>query len=133
LLDASPSVLRNVLSSKYDVVSEDIIVDDKSLHLARIRSSTILLDAITPEEFAIDERLPYWSELWPSSVILAEHIVRAGVCRDARVLDLGCGLGLAGIFAAIAGGNVHMMDYEYDALLFSAYNTLRRSSSGTGH
>lgn len=130
LLDVSPSVLRNLLASTYDVVAEVMTVCGESISLARVRNSTILVDAVTPDDFAVDERLPYWSELWPSSMILAEHIVRAGKCREARVLDLGCGLGLTGIFAAIAGGNVHMTDYEYDALVFTAYNVLANIPNG---
>jgi len=122
LLDVSRSVLRDLLASTYDVVSEEIVVAGQPISFARVRSSSVLIDAITSESFAVDERLPYWSELWPSSVILAEHVAQTGICRRARVLDLGCGLGLTGIVAASNGGMVHMTDYEYDALVFTAHN-----------
>jgi predicted nicotinamide N-methyase len=40
------------------------------------------------------------------------------------VLELGCGLGLAGIAAVRAGGAVVLSDYEKDALLFARYNAM---------
>lgn len=38
------------------------------------------------------------------------------------LLELGCGLGLAGIAAAQAGARVMMTDYEEDALAFARFN-----------
>ena len=47
---------------------------------------------------------------------------KGGVRTGIRVLELGCGVGLAGIAAARAGGQVMMTDYEPDALDFARLN-----------
>jgi len=87
-----------------------------------VRDSNRLLDAITPEDFAVDERLPFWADLWPSSVALARDVCSQPQLEGKQVLELGCGLGLAGIAAAQAGARVMFTDYEPDALQFTRIN-----------
>jgi predicted nicotinamide N-methyase len=87
-----------------------------------VEDTNALVDAITPEEFARQERLPYWAELWTSSIALAGELRRRTDLADTTVLDLGCGLGLTGIAAAQAGASVVMTDYDEDALRFARWN-----------
>ena len=47
---------------------------------------------------------PHWADLWHGSVALAAAIfANPDVVRGKRVVDLGCGLGLGGIAAAMCG------------------------------
>jgi ETFB lysine methyltransferase len=71
----------------------------------------------------VDERLPYWADLWPSARVLAERLV-AMAPDDRRFLELGCGAGLVSVAAAIAGFDVTATDYYEDALRFTALNVL---------
>ena len=71
----------------------------------------------------LDERIPYWADLWPSAVALATHVLETDPIRmGAKVIELGCGLGLAGIAAGMAGADVLMTDYSPDALRFAEEN-----------
>jgi predicted nicotinamide N-methyase len=70
---------------------------------------------------AYEEYPPYWAELWPSSVALAQAVVAAKPA-GARVLELGCGLGLPSIAAAVSGAHVLATDRSADALGFTTYN-----------
>ncbi len=70
---------------------------------------------------AHEEYPPYWAQLWPSSVALA-RAVAAAAPAGARVLELGCGLGLPSIAAALGGARVLATDRSTDALGFTAYN-----------
>lgn len=65
---------------------------------------------------------PYWAELWPASVALARNLMRGPPLVGLRVLDVGCGLGLAGIAAGIKGASVVFADREPDALAFARFN-----------
>jgi len=116
--------LRDRISSRYDVVIDSIPVEAEVFSVMRVRDTNVLLDRIDPASFAVDERLPYWSELWSSSLELARYCISGANVRGLKVLELGCGLGLAGIAAAYAGAEVTMTDYEEDALLFAAYNAM---------
>lgn len=69
-------------------------------------------------EFGPDERLPYWTEIWPASILLARWCAEnREEVQGTRVLDLGCGLGLLAMVAASLGGRVVGMDYEHPALV----------------
>jgi len=48
---------------------------------------------------------PYWVRAWPSALALATAVLDSpDIVRGKRVADLGAGLGVAGIAAALAGG-----------------------------
>lgn len=69
------------------------------------------------DEAAFDEEefLPYWAELWPSGLALARHVAALEL-RGRRVLELGCGLGLPSLAAALGGAEVLATDWAEDAI-----------------
>jgi predicted nicotinamide N-methyase len=68
---------------------------------------------------------PYWVQVWPASVAVARLLARHSELRGRRVLDLGCGLGIPGLAAAVRGATVTFADRERDALAFAAWNGSR--------
>ncbi len=75
-----------------------------------------------------DERLPYWTELWPSSVALAGWLAqRREEIAGRACLDLGCGLGLAALVGQWLGARVMGVDYEEEALRFARLNADRNA------
>ena len=107
-----------------DMVEEVVAVDGRDLRLLRPRDSEALLDE---EAFEREEFLPYWAELWPSSLALARAIAGRAL-RGARTLELGCGLGLPSIAAALAGGRVLATDWSADAVELTAANAERNGA-----
>lgn len=82
-----------------------------------------LWEAISDGEFAEDERLPYWVELWPAALALAEWLTERRERLKGRIcLDMGCGLGFTALTAAAAGARVLAMDYERQALVHCRQN-----------
>src|ERR1700754_1365944 len=104
-----------------DLVEEVVGIGGRDLCLLRPRDSEALL---SDEAFEHEEFLPYWAELWPSGVALARSIAGRAL-RGARTLELGCGLGLPSIAAAIAGGRVLATDWAPDAIAMTAENAAR--------
>jgi predicted nicotinamide N-methyase len=109
------------MSGRRDLVEEVVAVDGRDLRLLRPRDSEALLDE---EAFEREEFLPYWAELWPSSLALARAIAKRAL-RGARTLELGCGLGLPSIAAALAGGRVLATDWSVEAVEITAANAER--------
>ena len=72
---------------------------------------------------------PYWAHLWPGARCLARLMTVQAECSGRRVVEVGCGLGLAGIAAAMRGATVTLLDSAHDALRFAqasaALNTCR--------
>jgi predicted nicotinamide N-methyase len=111
--------------SMEDLVEEVVGLDGLDLRVLRPRDSEALLDE---EAFGHEEFLPYWAELWPSGVALARAVgVRA--LRGRRVVELGCGLGLPAIAAALAGGRVLATDWSAEAVARTRDNAERNGAA----
>jgi predicted nicotinamide N-methyase len=95
-----------------DLVEEVVVVAGHDLVVRRPRDSDILVD---DEVFPDDEFLPYWAQLWPSGTALARAVAVRSL-GGARVVEIGCGLALAGFGAALAGAHVLATDWSADAL-----------------
>jgi predicted nicotinamide N-methyase len=109
------------LRRRFVTTDDRIVVGTVDLAILRPRNPDEL---ISEEDFARDERLPYWADIWPSSLLLAEHIQEGGIPAG-RVLELGCGLGLVTMAAMRAGCEVLATDYYDDALRFTRVNAWR--------
>ncbi len=99
-------------------VRETVSVGPFRLVIARPRSAEDLIDE---DDYARDERLPYWAELWPSAHVLAGELAAHDV-SGLRVVELGCGVGLPSVVAALGGADVLATDWYDDALAFTRAN-----------
>lgn len=92
-----------------------------------VDAERLLCDPDAPEP-------PYWAHLWPGSRCLARLMARTG-CAGRRVIDIGCGLGLAGIVAGVRGAAVTLIDTARAGLQIAranaALNQLRAGGCGS--
>jgi predicted nicotinamide N-methyase len=73
----------------------------------------------------VDERIPYWAELWASAIAMSEFLVenRQLLPPSVKTTEIGCGLGLPSIIAGKLGvEHVCLTDYDQDALDFAKLN-----------
>ena len=105
----------------FDVVEETVAVGAHRFVVMRPRSADELIDE---DDYAVDERLPYWADLWPSGRVLAEWLAGRSL-SGARVVELGCGLGIPSFVAAAAGASVLATDWYEPALGFVRWNARR--------
>jgi len=100
---------------------QEAIVDD---HVFSILKPANADDLIREDDFVKDERLPYWADVWPSSLILAGKLLE--LHGDGQTaLELGCGVGLSTLAATSAGFDVLSTDYYQDALDVTQANVFR--------
>lgn len=112
------------LERRFTTDREPVDVGRDVITILRPRNSD---DLITEDDYVRDERLPYWADVWPSSRILAGHLLarpRSKRHRQSppRFLELGCGAGLVSVAAMMAGYDVTSTDYYEDALDFTRAN-----------
>ena len=112
---------------RYTTIETVLDVQGFQVRVTRIADFEALLEDLDPITFAEDERLPYWTELWPAAVAMAHYIVQRLPLDGRRVLELGCGLGLVGVVAALHGARVLCTDYEEAALAFARHNARRNA------
>ena len=112
------------LRRRFRVIDTTVTLGGASLTLAHPANTDEL---ISEEDYLRDERLPYWAEPWPSSFVLARHLVSndsvLGPGENRRLLELGCGAGLVAAAATLAGFDVTASDYYEDALRFARVNS----------
>jgi predicted nicotinamide N-methyase len=96
-----------------NLVDEEVeLAPDLRLSILRPPSAEELIDEAAFDE---EEFLPYWAELWPSGLALARRV--AGLDLEGRtVLELGCGLGLPALAAALRGAQVLATDWADEAI-----------------
>lgn len=68
------------------------------------------------------ERILLWWGVTTSALALAERLLEGPSLGGRRVLELGCGLGLAGLAAGLAGAEVWFTDLEEAALAHARRN-----------
>lgn len=115
------AALDDALARRFTLVEQTVAIAGRPITLQRPENADTL---ISEADYVMDERLPYWADLWPSARVLAAALLReAG--RGRTLLELGCGLGLATIAAMEAGFDVTATDYYDDALHMTRANAAR--------
>jgi predicted nicotinamide N-methyase len=109
-----------------ETVRETVFIDDYTFQIERPAESDRLLDhPWVRSAYAADEYVPYWPTLWPAARMLAKAVVREPweeYRQPIRVLEVGCGLGLAGVACLARGLKVTFSDVDKTALSFAAEN-----------
>jgi predicted nicotinamide N-methyase len=118
-----------------ETVREAVFIDDYTFQIDRPADSDRLLDhPWMRSAYAADEYVPYWPSLWPAARMLAKTVVRepwVTYPQPVSVLEVGCGLGLAGIACLARGLSVTFSDVDETALTFAARNArLNNFTSG---
>lgn len=117
--------LLRELGRQYPLKRVEVELADRLIHLYKVSDIDLLLDRISdPEE------IPFWAELWPASLGLAHYMLgKTDLFRGRAVLELGAGIGLAGIVAKLIGADTVQSDFMAPALAFSALNCLENQVS----
>ncbi len=68
---------------------------------------------------------PYWATLWSAATPTATAVLKADWKPEAKVLELGCGAGLAGVAALTRGHQVTFSDISPEAVQVARANAQR--------
>jgi ETFB lysine methyltransferase len=85
--------------------------------ISKGKSLEDLWNEMTGDNEEDEDHIPYWTEVWPASKVLAQHIHASRSLLSGRLcLDIGCGLGITSLLAGSLGAKVVAMDFERQAL-----------------
>lgn len=90
-----------------------------------------LLDALDkkpPDDpDVVDERMPYWAELWPCAIALSTCILDSKLAPPPGPwLELGCGPAMPGVAAALSGRRGVCTDYVPESLWLAELNAIEQ-------
>jgi predicted nicotinamide N-methyase len=97
---------------------------DMSLELAGRTLSLYSASAVDVLSAQNRGPVPYWPVAWPAGLGLARYLARLPLVGR-RVLEVGSGVGISGLGAALAGAKVLVTDNEPAALRLAAMNARR--------
>lgn len=118
------AAVETSLRRRFRVVETTVPVGSREISILHPESAEDLIDE---RDFELDERLPYWAELWPSSRVLGERLLSIDGTGKS-LLELGCGSGVVSTCASLAGFDVVISDYYEDALRFARVNAARNQA-----
>lgn len=110
------------LNRKYQLEQVEEKIGGVPCRFFKIKNIDEVIEAVLQNSPQPDEHAPYWSEFWPSSLALAQFLSRQENLEGKATIELGCGLGLAGIAAHRCGAEVVLSDIEDDALRIAELN-----------
>ena len=110
--------LRAYLLGRTGLTASHVEIGGKAYRLLHPASVEALIDE---GDFGRDERLPYWAEIWPSTIALARRLSGLDL-SGVRTIELGCGLGLPSIVALDRSARVTATDHYEAALEFARHN-----------
>ena len=109
------------------VVVASMNLAGQTIKLVRpVNPDQLLDDPLVVDWNRHDDYMPYWAYLWPAAYLLAEAVgrepwpARLEGSVAAEALEIGCGLGLAGLVAVARGLRVQFTDYDPAPLDFVA-------------
>lgn len=117
--------LFSELQSRYDVDLRRIDFGALEMEVARVANPDQALNEAVESEVGDstnDPWEPYWAEAWDSANAIGAWLIE-NQRRPKRVIDLGCGLGVAGCVAASLGAEVVLGDNAPPSLMFARWNS----------
>lgn len=112
------------IRSKYDVETVPFKFGDRVLEILQMKDFVAHLEQLVEEESVDLLNLPYWAKVWEASVLLAYFLGKQPVEMGKKMLEIGAGIGVVGIYAALCGHRVTITDVNEDALLFARANAI---------
>ena len=107
------------IRSAFSTYESTVRVGDTVLRVIEVDPEDQRLKQLESDGLSGEGDLPYWTRIWPATMMLARVVSSRPVKDGQRVLELGAGRGLVGLFAAAVGHRVTITDISPQALEFS--------------
>lgn len=88
----------------------DFFLGDRQFRLLLPAQPDEFLEQLEQPTVDAQETDPYWTQLWPASLPMARLVHGSSWPKRAQAIELGCGIGVVGLAALLAGLDVTFTD-----------------------
>ncbi|MCE5335714.1 MAG: protein N-lysine methyltransferase family protein [Desulfobacteraceae bacterium] len=120
-------LLRRI-GEKYSVEIAPLKLGDRELKVLQFTDLESYIEKLIATEPVGAMDLPYWAKIWESDFLLALFIGNQPVVPWRRMLEIGAGMGIVGLYGSLCGHNVTIADTDDEALMFARANVLLNDS-----
>jgi predicted nicotinamide N-methyase len=107
---------------EYETEITEVVINGKKFSILLPK---YLYQFINPIDLFHD--FPLWVKIWKASWVLAGYLADKPVDVNKRILEIGGGVGLVSIVAAVFGHHITMTEFNPDALNFARANARRNN------
>ena len=103
-------------NNSYELELAPIKIGDTCIELWTVKRWKDAVETDIENETDYIAHFPLWIKIWEASIVLCEHLSQIDIKTNARILELGAGIGLSGMMLGAKGHTVTVTDYNDDAL-----------------
>ncbi|ROR01768.1 lysine methyltransferase [Desulfosoma caldarium] len=118
------------LQAKYRTETVNVKIGSDLLRILQLADFEDYVGKLAQKEYLTLEDLPLWAKVWEASFVMASYWAHQPVVPGRRILEIGTGIGVLGVFMASKGHRVTLSDINEDALLFARANVLLNGCEG---
>lgn len=110
------------ITEKYGLEASPIALAGQRLDLYQVKNRAPFIANLADKGEEYISQFPFWIKIWEASIVLADHLIRMDIGKGKKILEIGAGMGVAGLFLGALGHRVTITDYEDDALALLRMN-----------
>jgi predicted nicotinamide N-methyase len=112
----------SALGEEFKLDLMPIAIGGKRLELYGVSNWDVFVERLDREGEAYVKEFPFWIKIWEASIVLTDHLAGMGLNTEKKVLEVGAGMGITGLFLGAMGHPVTTTDYEESALTLLQMN-----------
>ncbi len=117
------------IEDKYELELVPIAIGGKRLEIYRVENLDCIVNALAQEPGDSTKKFPFWVKVWEASLMLSSHLLKMDLDKKIKILEIGAGMGITGLFLGALGYEVTITDYDEDALELIKMNVKRNGLS----
>jgi len=113
------------IHEKYKLERIPIGIGGKQLELYGVGNWERFVQQLERDGLGDLSDFPFWIKFWEASFVLTDYLLSLKLDHQSAVLEIGAGMGVAGLFLGAFGHSVTITDYDDDVLELLQVNVAR--------
>ncbi len=113
---------RPAINQRFMLEPRSLKVNETRLEIFCIKNLDPFIRQLEEKGDAYVPEFPFWVKVWEASLVLLDYLANRDLGKNRRILEIGAGMGVVGLFLGSLGHRVTITDNNPDALELAEYN-----------